>query len=43
MIGITYISTDPAFAVAVANLSLEFYLTTLTERNLADRNDVCAA
>jgi len=39
MIGITYTSTDPAFAVAVANRSVELYLATLTERNLADRND----
>jgi succinoglycan biosynthesis transport protein ExoP len=39
MIGITYISTDPAFAAAVANRGLELYLATLTERNLADRND----
>jgi polysaccharide biosynthesis transport protein len=39
MIGITYISTDPAFAAAVANRSVELYLATLTERNLADRND----
>ena len=39
MIGITYISTDPAFAAAVANRSMELYLATLTERNLADRND----
>ncbi len=39
MIGITYISTDPAFAAAVANRSLELYMTTLRDRNLADRND----
>jgi polysaccharide biosynthesis transport protein len=39
MIGITYTSTDPAFAAAVANRSMELYLATLTERNLADRND----
>jgi uncharacterized protein involved in exopolysaccharide biosynthesis/Mrp family chromosome partitioning ATPase len=39
MIGITYISTDPAFAAAVANRSLELYRATLTDRNLADRND----
>lgn len=39
MIGITYTSTDPAFAAAVANRSMEFYLTTLTERGLSDRND----
>ena len=39
MIGVTYTSTDPAFAAAVANRSMEFYLATLTERNLADRND----
>ena len=39
MIGITYTSTDPAFAAAVANRSVELYLATLTERNLADRND----
>jgi polysaccharide biosynthesis transport protein len=39
MIGITYTSTDPAFAAAVANRSVELYLATLTERNLEDRND----
>jgi len=39
MIGITYISTDPAFAAAVANRSMELYLATLAERNIADRND----
>lgn len=39
MIGITYTSTDPAFAAAVVNRSVELYLATLTERNLADRND----
>ena len=39
MIGITYISTDPAFAAAVANRSLDFYRATLTDRSLADRND----
>ncbi len=39
MIGITYTSTDPAFAAAVANRSMELYLATLTDRNLADRND----
>jgi Mrp family chromosome partitioning ATPase/uncharacterized small protein (DUF1192 family) len=39
MIGITYTSTDPAFAAAVANRSVELYLATLAERNLADRND----
>lgn len=39
MIGITYTSTDPAFAAAVANRSVELYLATLTERNRADRND----
>jgi succinoglycan biosynthesis transport protein ExoP len=39
MIGITYTSTDPAFAAAVANRSLEFYLATLTERDVVDRND----
>lgn len=39
MIGITYTSYDPAFAAAVANRSVELYLATLTERNLADRND----
>jgi succinoglycan biosynthesis transport protein ExoP len=39
MIGITYTSTDPAFAAAVANWSVELYLATLTERNLADRSD----
>ena len=40
MIGITYTSTDPAFAAAVANRSMEIYLATLIERNVADRNDV---
>ena len=39
MVGITYISTDPAFAAAVANRSMELYLATLRDRNLADRND----
>jgi polysaccharide biosynthesis transport protein len=39
MIGITYTSTDPAFAAAVANRSVELYLATLTERNRADRSD----
>ena len=39
MVGITYTSTDPAFAAAVANRSVELYLETLTERNLADRNE----
>ena len=39
MIGITYTSTDPAFAAAVANRSMEIYLATLIERNVADRND----
>jgi polysaccharide biosynthesis transport protein len=39
MIGVTYLSTDPAFAAAVANRSVELYLATLTERNIADRND----
>jgi polysaccharide biosynthesis transport protein len=39
MIGITYTSTDPAFAAAVANRSVELYVASLTERNLADRND----
>ena len=39
MVGITYTSTDPAFAAAVANWSVELYLETLTERNLADRNE----
>jgi uncharacterized protein involved in exopolysaccharide biosynthesis/cellulose biosynthesis protein BcsQ len=39
MIGVTYTSTDPAFAAAVANRSVELYLATLTERNRADRND----
>jgi uncharacterized protein involved in exopolysaccharide biosynthesis/Mrp family chromosome partitioning ATPase len=39
MIGVTYTSTDPAFAAAVANRSMELYLATLTERNRADRND----
>ena len=39
MIGITYLSTDPAFAAAVANRSVELYLGTLVDRNIADRND----
>lgn len=39
MIGINYTSTDPAFAASVANRSAALYLATLTERNLADRND----
>jgi len=39
MIGIAYTSTDPAFAARVANRSMELYLTTLTERNVTDRND----
>jgi uncharacterized protein involved in exopolysaccharide biosynthesis len=39
MIGITYTSTDPAFAAAVANRSVGIYLATLTERTVADRND----
>jgi polysaccharide biosynthesis transport protein len=39
MIGITYISTDPAFAAAVANRSMDLYLATLTERNIADRSN----
>ena len=39
MIGITYTSTDPAFAASVANRSAELYLATLTERILADRNE----
>jgi polysaccharide biosynthesis transport protein len=39
MIGVTYTSTDPAFAAAVANRSVELYLATLIERNRADRND----
>jgi uncharacterized protein involved in exopolysaccharide biosynthesis/Mrp family chromosome partitioning ATPase len=39
MIGVTYTSTDPAFAATVANRSVELYLTTLRERNRADRND----
>ena len=39
IVGITYTSTDPAFAAAVANRSVELYLETLTERNLADRNE----
>lgn len=40
MVGITYRSTDPAFATLVANRSMELYLATLTERNIADRNEV---
>ena len=39
MIGVTYTSTDPAFAAAVANRSVELYLATLKERNRDDRND----
>jgi polysaccharide biosynthesis transport protein len=39
MIGITYTSTDPAFATSVANRSAELYLASLTERILADRNE----
>src|SRR5207237_4367982 len=39
MIGITYLSTDPVFAAAVANRSVELYLGTLTDRNIANRND----
>jgi uncharacterized protein involved in exopolysaccharide biosynthesis/Mrp family chromosome partitioning ATPase len=39
MIGITYTSTDPAFATSVANRCAELYLASLTERILADRNE----
>ncbi len=39
MVGITYISTDPAFAAAVANRSMELYLATLRDRDLTDRRD----
>jgi len=39
MIGITYTSTDPAFATSVANRSADIYLAALTERILADRNE----
>lgn len=39
MIGITYNSTDPAFAAAVANRSADLYLAALTERILGDRNE----
>jgi succinoglycan biosynthesis transport protein ExoP len=39
MIGITYISTDPAFAAAVADRSVELYLATLAQRIIAARND----
>jgi len=39
MIGITYTSTDPAFAASAANRSAELYLAALTERILADRNE----
>jgi uncharacterized protein involved in exopolysaccharide biosynthesis/Mrp family chromosome partitioning ATPase len=39
MIGVTYTSTDPAFAAAVANRSVELYLASLTERKRADHND----
>jgi polysaccharide biosynthesis transport protein len=38
VIGITYTSSSPAFAAAVANRAVELYLTALTERNRADRN-----
>ena len=39
MVGITYISTDPAFAAAVATRSMELYLATLRDRDLTDRKD----
>jgi succinoglycan biosynthesis transport protein ExoP len=39
MIGITYTSTDPAFAASVANRSADLYLASLTERILGDRNE----
>jgi uncharacterized protein involved in exopolysaccharide biosynthesis/Mrp family chromosome partitioning ATPase len=39
MIGVTYTSTDPAFATTVANRSVDLYLTSLIERNRTDRND----
>jgi polysaccharide biosynthesis transport protein len=39
MVGITYVSTDPAFAAAVANRSMDRYLATLRDRDLTDRKD----
>ena len=39
VIGVTYTSTSPAIAAAVANRTVELYLAALTERNRADRND----
>src|SRR5262245_6869927 len=39
MIAITYTSTDPAFAAALANRSVELYLASLVERNRADRSE----
>ena len=38
VIGITYTSSDPALAAAVANRTVELYLAALIERNRADRN-----
>lgn len=39
MIAITYTSTNPDFAAAVANRSAQLYLAALIERNRADRKD----
>ena len=39
VIGVTYTSTSPALAAAVANRTVELYLAALIERNRADRND----
>lgn len=39
MIAITYTSTDPGFAAAVANRSVQLYLAALIERNRADSKD----
>jgi polysaccharide biosynthesis transport protein len=39
VIGVTYTSTNPSMAAAVANRTVELYLTALLERNRADRND----
>jgi polysaccharide biosynthesis transport protein len=38
VIGITYTSSNPALAAAVANRTVELYLAALIERNRADRN-----
>jgi Mrp family chromosome partitioning ATPase len=40
VIGITYTSSSPALAAAVANRTVELYLTALVERNRADRNAI---